>query len=168
MIRCLEEKDRENIVHLLRATESFNEAEISIAMELAGIILGQPAQTDYLGFVHEAVECGMSRITGLLIVGPTPATTGTWHLYWIAVDPEYYGTGVAQTLHSWAEALICGRGGYWLLAETSSQPGYARARAFYRQQQYAELARIPDYYKPADDMILYGKRLPLPIGEQGQ
>jgi ribosomal protein S18 acetylase RimI-like enzyme len=95
----------------------------------------------------------------MLIIGPTPATTGTWDLYWIAAHPELQGTGVAQALDAFAGEYVRARGGYLLIAETSGQPGYARARAFYQKQGYAELARIPDYYKPADDLVVFGRRL---------
>jgi len=131
---------------------------MAIAEELLGIVLGQPDQNDYYAFVDASPRQAGSGIDGFALLGPAPATTGTWHLYWIAVHPRCYGTGVAQALERFAEALVRSRGGYWLLAETSSQPGYQRARAFYRQRGYRELAQIPDYYRPSDDMILYGKR----------
>jgi ribosomal protein S18 acetylase RimI-like enzyme len=95
----------------------------------------------------------------MFVIGLTPATEGTWQLYWIAVHPLYQGSGVAQALEKYAEAFVRELGGYWLLAETSSQTGYERARAFYRKRGYVELAQIPDYYKPLDNLVIYGKRL---------
>ncbi len=157
IIRPLEKQDRAAIVHLLRATHRFSKVEIAIAQELIDIILNNPAQKDYYAFVQE-VQDEPLRPAGFLLLGPTPATAGTWHLYWIAVDPDYQGTGLAQALDRHAESFLRERGGYWLIAETSSQPGYERTRAFYRKQGYAELARIADYYKPSDDLILFGKR----------
>jgi len=161
IIRPFLGSDSESVLSLLKATRNFSAAEISIAEELLGIS-AQPLQQDYFAFV--AVADAADVIQGFVIIGPVPATAGTWNLYWIAVDPAHHGSGVADTLDSFAESFVRNRGGYWLLAETSSQPGYVRARGFYRKQGYLELARIADYYKPSDDMIIYGKRLSVSQG----
>ncbi len=63
------------------------------------------------------------------------------------------------SLEAHAESVVRSRNGYWLLAETSSQPGYERARGLYRKQGYVALVQIPDYYKPSDDLVIFGKRL---------
>jgi ribosomal protein S18 acetylase RimI-like enzyme len=159
MIRALVGKDREAVTGLLRATGNFTPAELAIAEELMGITLNQPDQTDYYSFVTEIVSGERPEIVGFLILGPVPATVGSWHMYWLAVRPDHHGTGAAQVLQQYAEEFVRRRGGYWLLAETSGQPGYERARAFYRQQGYRELARVADYYKLSDDLFLFGKRL---------
>jgi ribosomal protein S18 acetylase RimI-like enzyme len=159
MIRFLAEQDRKPVMELLQATGNFNAAELAIAEELTEIVIGQPGQQDYQSFVSEIACDGHARIAGFMLLGPTPATMGTWHLYWIAVQPHVYGAGIAASLESHAEEFVRQRGGYWLLAETSSQPSYRRAHGFYRKHGYQELARISDYYRPFDDMILYGKRL---------
>lgn len=155
MIRPLSGSDRSPVMDLLRATHSFCRRELDIAAELMDAVVDNPGQEDYYAFVAEQAE----QVRGLLILGPVPATAGTWDMYWIAVHPDFHGTGIAQSLERWAESMVAEHGGYWLLAETSSQPGYQRTRAFYAKQGYAVLARIPDYYKPADDLIVFGKRL---------
>ena len=155
MIRPIERQDREPLLGLLQATGNFTTAEVAIAAELIDIVINKPDQNDYYGFVHDR-EPGAG---GLVILGPVPATTGSWHMYWIAVHPDFQGTGIAQKLDQWAESFVRSRSAYWLLAETSGQPSYERTRAFYRKQGYREVARIPDYYKPSDDLIIFGKRL---------
>jgi ribosomal protein S18 acetylase RimI-like enzyme len=162
MIRPLIENDRQPVMSLLRATGNFNTAELAIADELMGIVIGQPGQRDYWSFVTEIVRDDHARIAGFLVIGPAPATIGSWHMYWIAVHPSAYGTGIARSLEQYAEDFVRCRGGYWLLAETSSQPSYERAHGFYRKQGYQMLARIPDYYRLSDDLILFGKRLANP------
>lgn len=159
MIRPLMGKDRESVTDLLRAAGNFNPAELAIADELMEIVLTQPSQADYYSFVTEVVRDDRLGIGGFLVLGPIPATAGSWHMYWLAVHPNHYGTGIAQALERHAETFVRDRGGYWLLAETSSQPSYQRARAFYRKQGYHELARVADYYKLSDDLLLLGKRL---------
>jgi|RhiMethySRZTD1v2_1073278.scaffolds.fasta_scaffold01941_11 ribosomal protein S18 acetylase RimI-like enzyme len=158
MIRALTGDDRASVLDLLRATDVFTAVELAVAEELIDIVISKPAQTDYFASVAWD-DRAVPHCAGMFILGPTPATSGTWHLYWIAVHPSYHGKGVAADLEQSAATFVRERGGYWLLAETSSLPGFERARAFYRRRGYLELARIADYYKPADDLVMYGKRL---------
>lgn len=155
MIRELRAEDKQAVIELVRATKNFSDAEILIAEELIDIVTTNPEQRDYFAYVAE--EDG--RVAGFLLLGPTPATTGTYDMYWIASHPDFYGRGVAQELDRYAMEFVKSRNGYWLIAETSSQASYERTRAFYTKQRYEVLARIPDYYKPGDDLIIFGKRV---------
>lgn len=157
MIRELHSEDRDAIVELVRATGNFNEDEVAIARELVDACINDPLQKDYFTFTYEDDES--KRVAGFLIVGPTPATTGTYDMYWIASHPDFYGKGIAQLLDKKAMEFVRERGGYLLIAETSSQPSYERTRAFYQKQGYAKLSEIKDYYKPGDDLIVFGKRV---------
>jgi ribosomal protein S18 acetylase RimI-like enzyme len=159
VIRRLVREDRDAVLELLEATGSFSGAELAIAAELIDTTLEDPAGDDYHAFVAENTVPGEPGVSGMLIIGPTPATVGTWDLYWIAAHPRCQGSGVAQVLDAFAGEYVRDRGGYLLVAETSGQASYARARAFYVKQRYEELARIPDYYKPADDLVVFGRRL---------
>ncbi len=159
MITSLARTHREPVHALLRATGNFSEAELAVAYELVTVVLEEPDQKDYHAFVEVAANGDPESVVGFVLVGPTPATAGTWDLYWMATLPSHYGTGVAQALQLFAESLVRSYGGYLLVAETSSQDGYARARAFYHKAGYAQLARIADYYKSGDDLIVFGKRL---------
>src|SRR5580658_6331907 len=140
MIRPFTKADREPVIDLLRATGNFNTVELAIADEVMGVVVNQPDQGDYYSFVAETMPEIHSGIAGFLVIGPVPATAGSWHMYWIAVQPASYGKGIGAALQLRAEDFVRSRGGYWLLAETSSQPGYQRARAFYLKQGYCELA----------------------------
>jgi ribosomal protein S18 acetylase RimI-like enzyme len=155
MIRELRAEDKQAVIELVRATKNFSDAEIAIAEELIDIVTNNPEQSDYYAYVAEAD----GHVAGFLLLGPTPATTGTYDMYWIASHPQFYGRGIAQELDEYAMKFVKERGGYWLIAETSSQPSYERTRAFYEKQKYQQLARIPDYYKPGDDLIIFGKRV---------
>jgi len=155
MIRSIQTSDRPHLIELLEATGNFTAAEVAIAAELIDIVLHKPDQQDYYAFAEEHEN----RIAGLLILGPVPASTGSWNMYWIAVHPEFQGTGIAQSLDRSAESFVRSRAAYWIIAETSGQPSYERTRAFYRKQGYQVLAQIPDYYKPSDDLVIFGKRL---------
>ncbi len=157
LIRKIETTDRVRLLEVVAATKNFSQDELAIAEELVEIVLTQPDQTDYYGFVCEDKSNGV--VAGFLLIGPTPATAGTYDMYWIVVDPAFQGQGVAQALDVQAVKFVKERQGYWLIAETSSQPSYERSRAFYVKQGYSVLARIPDYYKLGDDLIIFGKRV---------
>ena len=80
-------------------------------------------------------------------------------LYWIAVAPGSRGSPVASMLDDVITREVRESGGRWLLAETSSTPPYAAAHRFYAKSGYALLERIPDFYRPGDDRLTFGKRL---------
>ena len=84
MIRKLIESDREKIKCILESTDNFNEDEINIAMELINIYINDENQKDYEIFVDEEEKV----IRGYVCIGPRPLTTGTYDLYWIAVNPD--------------------------------------------------------------------------------
>jgi ribosomal protein S18 acetylase RimI-like enzyme len=155
MIRPLAAHDRVPLRELLAATACFTATEIDIAEELIAVVLNRPDQRDYHAFVY----CIDVRAVGLLIIGPVPATAGTWHLYWIAVHPDQHGAGVAASLAAFAENFVRERAGYLIMAETSGRPAYERARHFYAKHGYAELVRVADYYRPGDDLVLLARRL---------
>ena len=58
-----------------------------------------------------------------------------------------------------AEEEIVRRGGRMLLIETSSQESYGPTIRFYERAGYALVARIPEYYRPGDDKLIFMKRL---------
>src|SRR5688572_14677531 len=104
MIRPLATEDRDSVLDLLRATNNFTVAELAVADDLINHVVSQPLQQDYFAFVA-VVEAPVRRCAGMFVTGPTPATEGTWHLYWIAVHPFYQGTGIARALAEYAEAF---------------------------------------------------------------
>ncbi len=154
-IRPLRHDDREPLRRLLVGTEMFTPAEIDIALELIDVVLQNAHQKDYIIRVME--DAG--RIVGYYCVGPTPATEGTFDLYWIAVDAAGHGKGYGGALDAHAADLIRSMGGRLIIAETSSQPRYEKTRRFYLHHGYLEVARIPGYYRPDDDLVVYGKNL---------
>jgi GNAT superfamily N-acetyltransferase len=155
-IRPLQREDKEPIERLLRATSVFSEEEIVIAIELIEIYLNDAQQKDYelYTYLNEA-----AAVTGYVCIGPTPATQGTYDLYWIAVVPEEHGKGVGSKLLQFVEDHLKAKGGRLLIAETSSTPKYEKTCAFYAGKGFVQQARIREYYRPGDDLIIYGKYL---------
>ena len=159
VIRPLRREDRLPLKTLLAATQVFTADEIGIALELIDTVLNTPGQHDYVIAVYDH-----HGPAGYYCIGPTPGTDGTFDLYWIAVDPLRHGLGIGSALDLHAAAYIRSHNGRLIVAETSSTPRYDLTRRFYQTRKYAELARIRDYYRPGDDLVVYGKIL---VSHQG-
>ena len=155
-IRALRREDRPHIEKVLRDTNMFTEAEVQVALELIDIYLNQKEQRDYL--LHCAVD-EHDRPCGYVCFGPTPLTVGTYDLYWIAVAPQWQGSGVGKALTEFVERHALAANGRMIMIETSSQPKYEPTRQFYLRRNYPEIARIPDFYSPGDDRVIYCKKL---------
>ena len=153
-IRALLPSDREPIRRILASTNVFTEEEIVVAIELVDAVLHDPRQKDYEIFtaVNDTQE-----VVGYYCIGPTPLTEGTYDLYWIAVATDVHGQGIGRMLNAHAEERVRAHGGRLIIANTSSQPKYKNTREFYLHQGYLESARIKEYYKPGDDLVIYGK-----------
>jgi ribosomal protein S18 acetylase RimI-like enzyme len=159
----LRPNDRARIAELLVSTGVFSKDEVAVALELFDIGIAEQgaggaddAQVPDYEFTG-AFEG--ERVLGYACAGPTPATEGTFDLYWLAVDPAAQGKGVGRALVREVERDLRSRGARLLLVETSSRPDYENTRAFYARCGYTEAARIRDFYAPADDRIMLTTRL---------
>ncbi|MBK8983815.1 MAG: GNAT family N-acetyltransferase [Ignavibacteria bacterium] len=154
MIRTLIQDDREKIICILKDTRNFSDEEINIAVELIDVYLNNPGQNDYEIFVDEEIN-----IRGYVCIGPRPLTEGTYDLYWIAVNPSVQSSGVGSGLINFIESHIKNKNGRLVLIETSGKESYEKERRFYEKNNYKLLVNIKDFYKPGDDLIVYGKYL---------
>jgi ribosomal protein S18 acetylase RimI-like enzyme len=153
-IRPLQREDKEHIRTVLVETGVFRPEEVDVAIELVDVVLDQPAQTDY--DMYSCIDDDMGFM-GYLCIGPTPMTKRTFDLYWIAVKPAAQRLGVGKQLVEFAEHAVRSKGGKLIVAETSSQPKYLKARTFYLHNGFIEVAHIKDYYDVDDDLVIYGK-----------
>ena len=156
LVRKTERQDFESIRSIVIATGVFSQEEIDIAVELMEIFLNDPNQKDYEMFSYVDAE---GKALGYICIGPTPATEATYDLYWIAVDPASHSKGIGTVLLNYTEAFLKQRGGRLLIAETSSTSRYDNTRQFYERKKFQKLAHIKEYYKPNDDLVIYGKYL---------
>jgi ribosomal protein S18 acetylase RimI-like enzyme len=108
---------------------------------------------------HALVALDGREVAGYVCYGQTPCTLGTWDIYWIAVSGEVRGKGIGGALTKAAEEDIRRLEGRLILIETSSLPLYENTRRFYLGQKYAQVARVPDFYAPGDDLLIMQKRL---------
>jgi ribosomal protein S18 acetylase RimI-like enzyme len=137
----------------------FTREEASVALELIDGALARPDR-DYNVLVAEGETRAPARpIDGYVCFGPTPMTAGTWDLYWIVTHPEARGRGVARALVERMEHELRQRGARIVRVETSHLDGYGAARAFYERMRYPVVARVADFYRPGDDLLIMMKRL---------
>ncbi|MEK9137541.1 MAG: GNAT family N-acetyltransferase, partial [Bacteroidota bacterium] len=122
MIRPLRREDRESLRQVLIETGVFTGEEVGIALELIDIVLEKPDQKDYI--IHVYDDGG--EALGYYCIGPTPATQGTFDLYWIATKPAAQGKGIGGALDDHAINLVRSSGGRLVIAETSSQTKYEK------------------------------------------
>ena len=158
LVRRLGRNDREPVRRILEATQRFTADELTTAMELIDEWLAQGEASEYLTYVLEESNAWQA-IRGYVCFGPTPLTEGTYDLYWIAVDPMSHGRGYGRQLLAFAEREAAQRGGRSMLIETSSQESYGPTIRFYERAGYVLVARIPEYYRPGDDKLIFMKRL---------
>ena len=160
-IRALEQRDHDAVRVILENAGNFTAEDIETAIELVDEWLADGEDSGYLTYVLESTNDPFP-IVGYICFGEAPLTTGTYDLYWIAVDTKHHRGGFGKKLIKFAEEEITRRGGRMLLIETSSQETYGGTISFYERSGYEIAAQIRDFYKPTDDKLIFCKRL----GEQ--
>lgn len=161
-LRSLTAADRDRVEAISRAVGIFHADEIPVALEVfdgavaVSTAAGSAAagSPDYiaLGAEHEG------RLAGWICWGPTPCTQATFDLYWMAVDPALHGAGIGTALLSAMERRLAGVARL-IVVETAGRPEYAPTRAFYEARGFRAVSRIPDFYAPDDDQVVYTKFL---------
>ena len=143
--------DRDMIHEALTRCGAFTDEEIGVAIEMFDSGLAG----DYSLLVVETSD----TVRGYACFGQASLTKRSWYLYWICVDPAVQGTGIGQALQQSVEDSVRQMGGERLVLETSGRPDYERSRRFYERAGFTVHGRIPDFYKPGDDCIIYCKML---------
>src|SRR5947207_2714619 len=152
-LRPVGRAQRARLEGLTAATGFFRREEVATALELLDESLAGDHDYRFLG------AYAGDELVGYACWGPTPATEGTYDLYWIVVDPAWQGKGVGTLLLRAVEQKLVAEGCRLIVVETSSRAGYAPTRGFYERRGYAPAARVPGYYAPDDDLIVYLKDL---------
>ena len=148
--------DGDAIAHMVAACGVFNADEVAIARELVDEHLAKGASAS--GY-HFLIADGPAGIDGYTAYGPVPGAVNRWELYWIVVSPSARRSGLAKRLNTATEEAVRAAGGVMMVAETSTLPAYASARAFYLSQAYRLLAEVPDWHDDGDGLAIFGKRL---------
>jgi ribosomal protein S18 acetylase RimI-like enzyme len=153
-LRHLRAADRRRIEEITRAVGLFREEEIQVALEVfeEGVGLGDQPAYNLLGAVVDDL------LAGWICWGPTPCTVGTYDLYWMVVDPVFQNAGVGTALLCEMERRLLGIARL-IVVETSGRGDYLPTRAFYEARGYRLVTRVPDFYAPGDDQVVFVKYL---------
>jgi D-alanine-D-alanine ligase len=154
-LRQTRPEDRDEILAFMRGTGFFHEGELEVAREVLDEAIAKGPSGHYQSFT--LLSGGLPK--GWVCHGPTPCTAGTYDIYWIGVSADSQGFGYGRLLLEEAERQIRERGGRLAILETSGRPHYEATRGFYLKLGYREMARVPHFYAPGDDRVIYGKSL---------
>ena len=155
-IRPITKQDRHAVLEVIHSTGMFTQEEEQVANEVIDVCLTESGQQDYVVVV---IENEQGAIAGYMCYGPTPMTEGVVDLYWMAVHPGKHRQGYGQALIQWLEKAVQEKKGRLIVIETSSRDKYATTRHFDQRLGYVENARIRDFYRPGDDLLIYCKYL---------
>jgi ribosomal protein S18 acetylase RimI-like enzyme len=154
-IRPITAQDRSQLLALVRLQDNFNAQEVEVAIEVIDDTL-DPAKNDYCILV--AVRDGQG-VVGFICYGDIPMTDRRFDLYWVAVDPALGRQGVGHRLLARMEEALREQGPAKVYVDTSSTPGYDRARGFYEKNGYQVACVLHDFYRDGDDKVIYLKEL---------
>ena len=150
-LRSAVSADRHPLFSLVATIANFTPEEKELALEVIADGLAS-AENDYHLLV--AVDSAESLV-GFICYGPIPISIKRWDLYWIAVAPQQSRQGVGTLLLQAMEDRL--GPGERIYVDTSSTPGYAKARAFYERHGYEVACTLPDFYRVGDDKVVYLK-----------
>jgi D-alanine-D-alanine ligase len=156
MISVPNDKDGAQI-HTISANNTvFSQEEVECVDELWEEYLAQGSERSGYYFLVDKED---QRVLGYACYGPRSLTSGTYDLYWIAVDPAIHRGGVGRRLLAASEDAVRKLGGRLLVLETSGLPMYEPTRQFYLATGYTLEATLKDFYKDGDDLVIFTKHL---------
>jgi D-alanine-D-alanine ligase len=156
MISVPTARDGEQIHTITYSTNVFNQEEMGCVDELWQEYQAHGPEGSGYYFLVEKED---RHVLGFTCYGPRSLTSGTYDLYWIAVDPTARRGGVGRKLLAATEEAIRLLGGRLMVLETSGMPAYVPTRNFYLSTGYTLEATIKDFYKEGDDLVIFTKHL---------
>ena len=150
------ERDRHSVRRLVDSTSFFSPHEQDIAVELVDDALRSGKASGYDFIFADSETPG--ELTGYACFGPIPQHPGSFDLYWIAVSPSSQRLGLGRQLLEEAERRVLLEGATDMFIDTSGREQYRPTRAFYERMGYRTHERVPDFYAPGDDKVVYRKQ----------
>ena len=146
-------QDLSAIEKMLREVGVFNLAEVDCCLMLAQETLA--GNEEYSWFLAEEDN----QLQALICYGPVDLTDRTYDLYWILRSPTAKNKGAAAAVLQAAEEDLRRRQARLFVLNTSGTSPYTPAHQFYLRHDFELSARIPEYYRPGDDLLIFTKRL---------
>ncbi len=156
MIKLPEKKDGAHIHSITANNTVFNQEEVECVDELWEEYLSNGSEKSGYYFLVDKED---EHVLGYACYGPRSLTSGTFDLYWIAVDPTTHRGGIGRKLLAASEDAIRKLGGRLIVLETSGLPEYDPTRKFYLATGYTLEATLKDFYKEGDDLVIFTKHL---------
>jgi ribosomal protein S18 acetylase RimI-like enzyme len=147
--------DGEHVLGLARGIHLFEASDIETIQELWTEFA---TKGDEASWYHFLISRLGNEILGFACYGQRPLTDGTFDLYWIGVGQNQQGRGVGKALIAEVENRVRSQGGRLLIAETAGKKAFEPTRRFYLSAGYELEARIRDFYKLGDDLVIFTKR----------
>jgi ribosomal protein S18 acetylase RimI-like enzyme len=147
--------DGEHVLGLARGISLFEASDIETIEELWTEFA---TKGDEASWYHFLVSRLGGEILGFACYGQRPLTEGTFDLYWIGVGQNQQSRGIGKALIGQVENSVRSKGGRLLIAETAGKAAFEPTRRFYLSAGYELEARIRDFYKAGDDLVIFAKR----------
>lgn len=154
-IRIAKPEDETIVLDIIERTGFFRPVEIDIAREVFIEAALKKPGCSYQSYIAEL----NGKLVGWVCFGETPCTIGTFDIYWIAVDPTLQRQGAGKFMLEFSENEIKKQKGRLAVVETSGMKRYESTQKFYEKNNYTIAAKIPNFYAPGDDKLIYIKTL---------
>lgn len=154
-LRAIRQEDREPLRAMLERIEQFQPDEVDVALELIDASIQDSAGSGYACIVASEAD----QMLGYVCFGPTPMTQATFDLYWIAVSADAQGRGLGKQIYAAFAAEVQRLQGRQVRIETSSKELYAATGGFYARLGFNVAGRLPDFYAPGDDLLIFYRAL---------
>ncbi len=152
MIRPITYADLPALKSIIRSNALFPEDMLD---EMTAQFLADPAGGAHYWLLYDS-GAGPTAV-GYYI--PEYLTDGTYNLLLIAVAEGKQGGGLGTAVLEGVERHLRSVGGRVLIVETSSLPGFARARRFYQKAGFTHEATIRAFYAEGEDKVVFWKNL---------
>ena len=143
------------ISRIVQSSGFFSIEEIALAREVAEEKLAQGTACSYQFLFAEDKD----SVLGYTCYGLIPATSGSYDLYWIAVNEQLRSQGLGKALMKETERIISDIGGRRIYVETSSRNQYKPTHGFYESCGYKKEALLKDFYAEGDSKIMYSRSI---------
>lgn len=109
---------------------------------------------------YVAVDEKSGTVMGVCGFGPDKYKTPEMYwLNWFYVDEQFRRDGLGTKLYEHALSRLRRQKCRKLYLDTSSDPIYEAALAFYKRNGFREEGRLTDYYDEGEDFLIYGLEL---------